>query len=524
MSRSTLIQRYELLDRLGSGAMASVWRAIDHRLGRQVAVKILDDRLAADADFGQRFEREARHAASLSHPNIVTVYDYGIDGDVHYIVMELVTGESLASRLARMKRSSELMEVADVQRLGSQLLAGLAQAHAQRIVHRDIKPGNILLTPEGDAKLADFGIAKAAGDPAGATTTGTFLGTLSYAAPEQLEGQMATAASDQYSLGCVLYECLLGHPPFQAELAAGVVAQHLQGAPPALRQKRAEIPLAMEATLLRALQKDPERRFASADQMADAVLASAAATAGAAEPTVVQPVGAGTPRDERRERRRATVTTLPPALEAATRTSSPFVERSDEWQHLADCWDQATRNVRQVVFVADEAGIGKTRLVAEFASSLRAPGIAVLWGRTWEEPLVAYQPIQEALRDFMEACPPERLDHLAVPLRSDLAPLLPEMADGHTGAPSGEPDRFRLFSGIATLVESIAQDGAALVVLDDLQWADEGTLLWLSHLVRGRLRRRSWSSVSIGSQRSAAGRWPACWPTCVGTAVSTASG
>ncbi len=263
-----LDERYELLDHLGSGAMASVWRARDRRLNRHVAVKVLNQQLATDAPFRERFAREAINVASLKHPNIVTVYDAGTEGDTSYIVMELVEGESLQSKL---EATVPYMGIEQTEDLAAQLLAGLGHAHSKGIIHRDIKPANILITTDGAAKLVDFGIARAASDVRSLTTMGEFMGTPAYASPEQLDARSATAATDLYSVGCVLYECLAGHPPFEAEVPVGVIAQHLQATPRPLRTERPEIPQALDALVLRALQKDPQHRFDSAGEMAAAL-------------------------------------------------------------------------------------------------------------------------------------------------------------------------------------------------------------------------------------------------------------
>jgi serine/threonine-protein kinase len=228
VAKSLLGERYELLEHLGSGGMATVWRGRDRRLNREVAVKVLSDRLASDPAFRSRFEREAMHVASLKHPNVVTVYDSGSDGPSYYIVMELVEGESLQARL---EATVPYLPLDVSLRLVTEALAGLGHAHARGIIHRDIKPANILITHDDTAKLADFGIARATDEVAGLTTTGSFIGTPSYSSPEQLSGLPATASTDLYSLGCVLYQCLTGHPPFESELPAGIMAQHLQAAP-----------------------------------------------------------------------------------------------------------------------------------------------------------------------------------------------------------------------------------------------------------------------------------------------------
>jgi serine/threonine protein kinase len=279
MEPRVLANRYEMVESLGAGAMATVWRARDSRLGREVAIKVLSEQLASTAAFRERFEREAMHVAALQHPNIVTVFDSGTEDGSYYIIMELVNGQSLERRL----QLTSPYGVAETQRLAGEVLAGLAHAHGKGIIHRDIKPANILVTSEGTAKLADFGIARTTSDVHSLTATGSFLGTPYYASPEQLEGRPVSAATDLYSLSCALYRCLAGHPPFEAEIPMGVVVQHLQAAPRSLRQQRPEIPPQLEATVLRALEKDPARRFGSAEEMSRSLAASGVARNGVEE-------------------------------------------------------------------------------------------------------------------------------------------------------------------------------------------------------------------------------------------------
>ena len=210
--------RYELREQIGSGAMATVWRAWDTRLHRFVAVKLLARALGADPGFVARFEREARHAASLNHPNIVRIFDFGTDAGVSYLVMELIDGESLADLLGRVGQLEPWQTI----QICSGVLHGLDSAHQHGIVHRDIKPSNILLGPN-HVKVADFGIARASGEVTSLTDTGVLIGTVSYLSPEQCARESATARSDVYAVGCLAYQCLTGRPPFTGENAASVM-------------------------------------------------------------------------------------------------------------------------------------------------------------------------------------------------------------------------------------------------------------------------------------------------------------
>ena len=262
--------RYEPRDQLGQGGMATVWSAWDTRLHRPVAIKVLSRLLAADPLFVARFGREARHAAALSHPNIVTIFDFAQTDESAYLVMELVEGESLADRLRRLHR----LGVAETAAITSGVLAGLGAAHRQRIVHRDVKPSNILLGPAGMVKVADFGIARVSSDGTQLTDTGMVMGTVGYLAPEQCAGQPATDRSDLYAVGCVAFECLAGQPVFSGETPVSVMYQHQQTAPPDVCRLRPEVPPSFGAAIGRALSKDARDRFGSAAEMGRAVLGS----------------------------------------------------------------------------------------------------------------------------------------------------------------------------------------------------------------------------------------------------------
>ncbi|MER5358495.1 serine/threonine-protein kinase [Streptomyces sp. NPDC002785] len=244
--------------------MGEVWRAADEVLGRAVAVKLL---LGGHADESAtaRFRLEAQTAARLSHPHLVAVFDFGAWEDRFYLVMELVEGRSLGDLLA----TEERLGAEQVARIAGQAAAGLAAAHRQGIVHRDIKPGNLMLDAEGAVKIGDFGIAQFVDDPSAAlTTTGQIVGTSLYLAPERALGRTAGAASDMYSLGCVIYQLLLGEPPFRSDTATATLYQHVDTAPVPLRQRGVALSPAFDSYLLGLLAKQPENR-PSAEQVAD---------------------------------------------------------------------------------------------------------------------------------------------------------------------------------------------------------------------------------------------------------------
>jgi serine/threonine-protein kinase len=253
--------RYELYDTLGAGGMATVWRAVDRVLERHVAVKMLNEGLAADGRFAERFAREARHAASLLHPAIVTVFDSGVDeSGTPYLVMELVDGRTLAELLEQTPRLPVDRAVA----IASTVCDALRVAHAAGLVHRDIKPGNIMVADDGQVKVVDFGIAKAGNDEAQLTGTGSVLGTASYLAPEQATASDVDGRADLYALGCVLVEMLTGQPPFVGATPVEVAWQHVSERPAPPSSLRPDIPPALDAAVLRLLEKEPGRRPADA--------------------------------------------------------------------------------------------------------------------------------------------------------------------------------------------------------------------------------------------------------------------
>ena len=260
--------RYRLHRELARGGMAAVWEAEDKVLTRRVAIKVLHPHLAGDDGFRTRFRREAVAAAKLAHPHIVTTYDTGRDADFAYIVMELVHGTTVA----RLLKSQGPLPVAQAIDVGVQVADALACAHAHGVVHRDVKPANILLRDDGHVKVADFGIAKA-GAGNDLTRTGVVMGTAKYLSPEQVSGNPADAGSDIYALGIVLYEMLSGTPPFVGDTDLSTAVARLTAAPSSLRDRRPDIPRSLEAVVLRSLARDPAARFRSAEEMRASLLA-----------------------------------------------------------------------------------------------------------------------------------------------------------------------------------------------------------------------------------------------------------
>ena len=263
---SVLGGRYRLIELLGQGGMATIYRATDAQLGRDVAVKLLRPEYGRDPDFVARFELEARSVASLSSPNVVAVHDFGTDPAGPYIVMDLVDGEDLATLLRR----NGALPARKAARIAADVGRAIAAAHARGIVHRDIKPGNILIAQDGRVQVADFGIARALAE-AQMTLPGTTLGSIHYMSPEQARGELATERSDIYSLGVVLFEMLAGRRPFEGDSAGSVAMARLTPPVPVVSQFRAGVPADFESICVKAMAIDPADRFPTATAMAGAL-------------------------------------------------------------------------------------------------------------------------------------------------------------------------------------------------------------------------------------------------------------
>jgi serine/threonine protein kinase len=263
MEPVVLNNRYRLLELVGSGGMAVVYRGMDTLLQRQVAVKVLRESYSGDPAFLARFRREAQAAASLDHPNVVTVYDVGQDGDHHYIVMEYVQGQDLKTLI----RQQGQLGVGEALDIAIQISAGVGHAHKSGVIHCDVKPQNVLVTRDGRAMVTDFGIARALSE-SGLTESETVWGSPLYFSPEQAAGDPPSPASDVYSIGVVMYEMLAGRPPFQAEKTAALALMHMRDEPTPLAARNSQVPPQLEWIIRKVMAKEPAARYRNAEQLA----------------------------------------------------------------------------------------------------------------------------------------------------------------------------------------------------------------------------------------------------------------
>ncbi|HEV7808845.1 MAG TPA: AAA family ATPase [Solirubrobacteraceae bacterium] len=476
----------------GRGGMGTVYRATQLSLERTVALKVVAAPLFDDADARRRFEVEAKVAAMLDHPSIVAVHDAGEVDGVTFIAMRFVDGPDLRQLLL-----SERVEPARGVDILAQVADALDAAHAAGLVHRDVKPANILVGSGDRAFLTDFGLTRLASASDGPTGEGEWVGSPDYAAPEQIRGESVGAAADVYALGCVLFRVLAGRVPFQRDTTSARVWAHLHEAPPALSQVAPQH-AAVDAVLARAMSKHPALRPASASELVEEVArALGSPLPPRPPPATVSPAVTVTPAVRRRplapeaDPSRTDIAVPGPLAAVGHRIASrTLVGRDTELATLRAAVERASRGVPSLTIVAGEAGIGKSRLVQALTRAARATDdVLVLEGACLglsggDAP---YAPIVAALRELAAGPHAGVLDGLAPQARAELARAVPELGAGaSTAAVADEPGRYaqaRLFELLLGLLRELSQQTATLLVVEDLHWADPSTLDFVRYVV-----------------------------------------
>jgi tetratricopeptide (TPR) repeat protein len=460
---------------IGRGGVGTVYRAVQLTLQRDVALKLLTAEQSADSSFRQMFLDESILAASLDHPHVVPVYDAGEVEQVLYMAMRYVPGSDLQGMIRREGRLSPHASVMILE----QVAGALDAAHAAGLVHRDVKPSNVLIAGGHGAEqplhawLGDFGLSRRIADPAEQATERP-LGTVHYVAPEQIRGDAVDHRADIYSLGCLLFECLTGSVPFAHSSVPSVLYAHLESPSPTVSDLGIGLPPALDEVISWALAKSPDDRPQSATALAQA---AAQALSGA-------PVSPDTPRARARSLG---------AASRRTRASRPIVGRLLESEDLVSLLDDASAGVGGVATLAGEAGIGKTTLARQLSTLAEQRGIPAVWGigasAETARPYWHWIQLVRAIAGRREG--PEVFKTLGA-VGAWLYTIVPDLELGlpGPGAVGAEEGRFHLYDALLRLLELAAERSGLLVVLDDLQFADEASLLALSYISRAVADKR----------------------------------
>ncbi len=439
--------------------------------------------------------REAQAAARLTHTNIVSTYDMGKEGHRYFLVMEYVKGTSLRGLLE--SNNSKGLDLATTVRIASGLCKALTYTHSQGVLHRDIKPENIMITQDGTAKLMDFGLAKALDKPR-LTREGIMVGTPAYMAPENALGRESDARSDIYSLGCVLYEMLVGTPPFRSEDSLKTIYSQIHDAPVLPSRVNSLIPAALEAITIKAMMKDPTARFQAASDLLHSLEQVSLATGkekSEGEQKGLQPHELASSKD-----------IFTPDL----RRTLPFIDRESELASLKSLLDATMRGEGAIVFLAGEAGIGKTRLAEELRTYATLRGVRTLSGRCLDkESGVPYSPWVQMMKEVINQVSPQVLRKASSGHTGEIAKLVPEVLEkiGALGAsPAGQlpqagqadQERTMFHEGIAQFFVNLSEESALTLLFDDLNSADTPSIQLLRHLAR---KLSNQSIVIIGTYR-----------------------
>lgn len=469
------IKHYDIKEKLGCGGMGMVYRAFDTVLERDVAIKVMHQHLLESGQNAPRFLNEARAAARLAHPNIVTVYEVGEAACGPFIVMEYVDGTPVST----LPPNQESLPPDRAVRLTMQVLSGLQAAHKMKILHRDIKPDNILVTADGAVKILDFGIAKINAG-AGMTAAGDVLGTVEYMAPEQMMGDVVDQRSDLYSVGVLLYQLLANCLPFSGETPVAILYKQLNEEPVPPSYYNSQIQPALDQLVLRAIAREADERWPQAD---DFLQALAQVDSGQVQPQAARIAGIDVPAE--------------PESDEEIRLRDTFVGRQFEFRKLLRSYRKAVKGHGQTVVLRGEAGVGKSTLAARLQEHAVRNNALCLYGAClYQEGMDAYLPYIDALRKFFSTdirkLPEEQRLNLKQVVREKV-PLLMEFTERFNttfagnaaeAGKSSEASSSDLFEGIRVLISMLAEIQPVLFVLDDLQWADEASLRLFHYLAR----------------------------------------
>jgi len=469
--------RYAVLKKLGEGGKGIVFKARDTALDRVVAIKMLKNPVTTGEAY-TRFITEAQSVAKLSHPNIVSIHDIGKEDERQFFVLEFVEGNSLRDLIESSPEGK--CDIPTVLRIAMDVCNALQCAHPQGILHRDVKPENIMITAEGVAKLMDFGLARMLGQPR-QTQDGVIVGTVAYVAPEIALGKGADARCDLYSLGAVLYEAVTGKPPFPGEDPVKIIFSHIHDYPVSPDKLNPKVPPALAECIMKLLEKDPEKRYQSAAGLLKVLRDVAEESLREIAPPAQKPI------------------LVVPSPRPHARKEIQLIDRVEEMNRLREAVDRAVRGEGGLLFLRGEAGIGKTRLTRELGAYARLRGMNVLYGRcpalltmTGIPPYILWS---EVIRDYLQASTAEQLYRVIGFYPAEVSKLVPELRQKLGAFPKSiqidpEHERDRLFEAVSQFITNVSKEAPLLVVLDDLQWTDQSSLLLMHYLARGVSRER----------------------------------
>jgi len=469
--------RYAVLKRLGEGGKGIVYKARDTALNRVVAIKMLKNPVTTGEAY-TRFITEAQSVAKLNHPNIVSIHDIGKEDGKQFFVLEFVEGHSLRDLIESSPEGK--CDIPTVLRVGIDVCSALQYAHSQGILHRDVKLENIMINADGLAKLMDFGLAKMLGQPR-QTQDGVIVGTVAYVAPEIALGKGADTRSDLYSLGAVLYEAVTGKPPFPGEDPVKIIFSHIHDHPVSPARLNPKVPHALAECIMKLLEKDPEKRYQSAADLLKVLSDVAEEPLREALPPTQKPV------------------LVVPSPRPLARKEIQLIDRVEEMNQLREAVDRAVRGEGGLLFLRGEAGIGKTRLTRELGAYARLRGMNVLYGRcpalltmTGIPPYILWS---EVIREYLHISTAEQLYRVIGFYPSEVSKLVPDLRQRLGAIPQSiqidpEHERDRLFEAVSQFITNVSKEAPLLVVLDDLQWTDQSSLLLMHYLARGVSRER----------------------------------
>jgi tetratricopeptide (TPR) repeat protein/tRNA A-37 threonylcarbamoyl transferase component Bud32 len=478
--------RYAILKKLGEGGKGVVYKARDTVLNRVVAIKVLKTAVAGEESYS-RFMREAQAVGKLNHPNIVTIHDVGKEDEKQFFILEFVDGMNLRELIGTYPEGK--CDIQTALRIGVDVGRALEYAHSQGILHRDVKPENVMITRDDTTKLMDFGLAKMLGQQ-GLTEEGVIVGTVAFLAPEMALGRGADARSDLYSFGAVLYEAVTGKPPFVGEDSVKVIFSHIHDYPVSPSRLNAKVPQGLADCIMKLLEKDPDKRYQTASDLLQ----------------VLRDIAEGFLREAYGPSGKPAV--VVPSSRPIAAKEIQLVDRADEMSLLREAVDRAVRGEGGLVFLYGEAGIGKTRLARELRAYAHLRGMRVLYGRCPAlfkvDGVPPYVLWSEVVRDYLEDCSPEQLYHVVGFYPAEIAKVVPELRQKLGAIPqsfpiSPEMEQNRLFEAFSQFIGNISKEAPLLVVLDDLQWTDSTSLLLLHYLARGAHRS---SLLLLGAYRS----------------------